>query len=59
MENQKDYITLLNDFFAEISKEELSAIISQIEDRKHHGITVNEYLDSENGESIETKSQDQ
>ena len=46
MKKEKDYITLFNNFFDKISKEELSSIISQIDGRKYHNITVAEYLDS-------------
>lgn len=42
----KGYITLFEEFFDEISKEELSAVLSKIESRKYHGITVSEYLNS-------------
>ena len=42
----KEYITLFEEFFDEISKEELSAILSKIESRKYNGITVSDYLNS-------------
>lgn len=42
----KEYITLFQEFFNEISKEELSIVLSKIESRKYHGITVIDYLQS-------------
>jgi len=42
----KEHIALFEEFFDEISKDELSAMLSKIESRKSHGITVNDYLNS-------------